>query len=255
MFYVFSKIFWFIVAPLNLFLVVTVLYLMLSFTRYWRISRRVFCIVLALTLVLTLSPVNSVMLSSLESRFPVPGDIKNVTGILLLGANWHPELSHIHGIASITNQPGRLVAFVRLGRQNPGARMVVAAGEIRQDGYLVSDTVKMFANEVGFDNDRIQYNHRGRNTHETIRFAHQLANPLPGDKWILITSASHMPRSVGVARQTGWLVIPYPTDFSASAPIFDVAFRFLNLNASIREWCGLAAYALTGRISEFFPGP
>ena len=41
-------------------------------------------------------------------------------------------------------------------------------------------------------------------------FSTDLAHPQAGDKWLLITSAFHLPRSVGVFEKGGWDVIPYP---------------------------------------------
>ena len=78
--------------------------------------------------------------------------------------------------------------------------------------------------------------------------------------WILVTSAFHMPRSVGVYRQQGINIIPYPVDFKT---IKEVSFNLstspisglVRFDFSLHEWLGLSAYYLTGKTSHFFPAP
>ena len=84
--------------------------------------------------------------------------------------------------------------------------------------------------------------------------------PQPGEVWLLVTSARHMPRSVGVFRQEGWTVVPYPADYVTPRRIgftlgFDVAGGLGALDAAGYEWIGLVYYRLTGRIGMLFPGP
>ena len=61
---------------------------------------------------------------------------------------------------------------------------------------------------------------RARNTLENAEFAKALAVPRPGERWLLVTSAFHMPRSVGLFRKAGFNVEPYPVDWrTKGAPI------------------------------------
>ena len=173
----------------------------------------------------------------------------------MLGAAWNPALTHRHEIAAVSNQPGRLVAFVRLGLLYPDARMIVAAGQMRESGYLNSDTVKMFLDEIGFSLARVEFEEKGRNTDETLKHVVERIKPRPGENWMLISSAFHMPRVIGIARQRDWTVMPYPTDFTATPTGTNLIDRFRVLNTGLREWSGLTAYALTERTSEFFPSP
>ena len=118
-----------------------------------------------------------------------------------------------------------------------------------------------FFTDFGIAPGRILAEDRARNTEENARFSLELAKPQPGATWLLVTSAAHMPRSVGLFRKAGFDVIPWPTDyFTADAPVpsLDLGSAVENIeimNAALREWAGLTAYYLTGKIDEWFPGP
>jgi uncharacterized SAM-binding protein YcdF (DUF218 family) len=70
-----------------------------------------------------------------------------------------------------------------------------------------------------------------------------------------------MPRSVGLFRKAGFAVEPYPVDWRVGTRADLLNFQKLsvdglaNVDVGIREWMGLAAYRLTGKTSEFLPGP
>jgi uncharacterized SAM-binding protein YcdF (DUF218 family) len=74
---------------------------------------------------------------------------------------------------------------------------------------------------------------------------------------VLVTSAFHMPRAVGVFRKLGWQVIPYPVDYYTRGNVTfefqSVGYRLAEVDYVVREWMALAAYHLMGRTSELFP--
>jgi uncharacterized SAM-binding protein YcdF (DUF218 family) len=84
---------------------------------------------------------------------------------------------------------------------------------------------------------------------------------MPGERWLLVTSGWHMPRAIGVFRQAGLPVEPWPVDYRTAGP-WDAARLFNSpaeglrrLDIAVREWIGLLAYRLSGRSSALFPGP
>jgi len=102
---------------------------------------------------------------------------------------------------------------------------------------------------------------RSRNTVENAVFSKAIAQPKSGERWLLVTSAHHLPRAVGVFRKVGFPVEPYPVDWRTRGPK-DVLRPFATLgdglrrsDTAVREWVGLAVYWLTGRTSELFPAP
>ena len=111
-----------------------------------------------------------------------------------------------------------------------------------------------------FDTDRVLFDYQSRNTMVNAQNALQLAKPEKDEKWILITSAWHMARSVGIFRKLGWQVIPYPVDFKTTGKTeFSLFIPSLasvsNISLPIYEWTGILYYWLLGRTSELFPGP
>ncbi len=102
---------------------------------------------------------------------------------------------------------------------------------------------------------------RSRNTIENALLTKQLVQPKPGERWLLVTSASHMPRSVGVFRRAGFPVEAHPVDWrtrgraDAFAPFGTLAAGLARTDTALHEWAGLVGYRLTGRTSELLPGP
>ena len=101
---------------------------------------------------------------------------------------------------------------------------------------------------------------QSRNTYENAAYSFSLIKPQKKEKWVLITSAYHMPRAVGVFRKSGWEVIPYPVDYQTVGPQdYTVYYEgFLNVKdvrVGLHEWLGLFAYWVTDKTNQLFPGP
>ncbi|MBT4260207.1 MAG: YdcF family protein, partial [Nitrospina sp.] len=113
---------------------------------------------------------------------------------------------------------------------------------------------KVFS-QIGLDPERVRFESDSKNTLENALKSYELIKPAPDQRWILVTSAFHMPRSVGLFRKVGWNVIPYPVDFNTTKSIrlkFDLR-EIGRFSQGIREWVGLFIYWAMGRTSELFP--
>jgi len=88
-----------------------------------------------------------------------------------------------------------------------------------------------------------------------------LVHPKPGEKWLLVTSAAHMPRSIGLFRKADFDVIPYPVAFKSTGKdgqwyVPRTAGAALgHIETAVHEYVGLWIYYQTGRIDDLFPGP
>jgi uncharacterized SAM-binding protein YcdF (DUF218 family) len=113
----------------------------------------------------------------------------------------------------------------------------------------------------GIPRKRIELEGKSRNTAENATFSKAMADPKPGERWLLVTSAHHMPRSVGCFRRAGFAVEPYPVDWRTRGavdlitPFGSLAAGLARTDVAAREWAGLVAYWITGKTSEFLPGP
>jgi len=65
----------------------------------------------------------------------------------------------------------------------------------------------------GIAKDRLMMERRSLNTRENAEFTKAMVSPKSGERWLLVTSAHHMPRSVGIFRRVGFEVEPYPVDW------------------------------------------
>ena len=122
-------------------------------------------------------------------------------------------------------------------------------------------TARLFFGQQGLDLRRITFEDRSRNTVENALFSKALVQPKPGERWLLVTSAHHMPRSVGVFRAAGFPVEAFPVDYRTRGAI-DLLRPFSTLgdglrrtDTAMREWVGLLVYRLSGRTEALFPAP
>jgi uncharacterized SAM-binding protein YcdF (DUF218 family) len=101
---------------------------------------------------------------------------------------------------------------------------------------------------------------RSRNTAENAAFTKDLVKPAPGERWLLVTSAQHMPRAVGCFRKVGFQVEAYPVGWHTDRQgLLSVPRAFggglAQFDAAAYEWIGLVAYWITGKTAEFLPSP
>jgi uncharacterized SAM-binding protein YcdF (DUF218 family) len=211
-----------------------------------------------------LSPLGKVLLYPLEQRFPQWDAARGAPdGIIVLGASIEPDLSVAHGTPVVRGAPDRIIAAAALARRYPNARVVFSGGSanlISNDAREADFAGRIFES-LGVDKSRLVMERRSRNTQENAEFSKALVAPKDGERWVLVTSAFHMPRSVGLFRKAGFPVEPYPVDWRVGGrddlmTPSNVAIEGLGrTDLAIREWMGLIAYRLTGRIDELLPGP
>ncbi len=97
---------------------------------------------------------------------------------------------------------------------------------------------------------------RAVSTWDNAVFSAELVRPRPDGRYVVVTSAWHMPRSLAIFRKAGWPeLIPYPVDPMSGADSlrrpFSVAKGLLLADLAAREWSAIGWYALTGRLSGF----
>jgi uncharacterized SAM-binding protein YcdF (DUF218 family) len=174
----------------------------------------------------------------LQTRFPEWRNNSNqpVAGVIVLGGTFSGQKS-----------PGaRVQVAIQLAQRFPSAR-VVFSGMEETAGAAGADAAQMFM-AAGISPDRIMIEGRSSNTAENAAFAQILVQPDKGSRWILVTSAFHMPRAVGAFRAAGFSIEAYPVEYILTPSARDASI-------ALKETIALAYYRLTGRSDALLPGP
>ena len=230
-------------------------------TRFARLGRRLLVALIVLLVMFGFTPLGNFVIYPLESRFS-PWDPSRGApdGIVVLGGPIDPELSAAHGRPAVRSASDRIFAAVELARRYPNARIAFTGGS----GTLISgdareaDYAATLLESLGIAKERLLMERDSRNTFENAEFTKRLVAPKPGERWLLVTSAYHMPRSYGIFRKAGFAVEPYPVDWRVGRLLtFDPlsAENLFRADVAVREWIGLIAYRLAGRTGELLPGP
>jgi uncharacterized SAM-binding protein YcdF (DUF218 family) len=264
MFFMISKTFWLIVSPTTLLMVCGLIGVGLLALTTWRRMATGFMVTSILGfMAFGASPLPFLILRPLEDRFPQLelADTAKVDGVIVLGG----AIGYARDRIKFNEAGARMTETLVLARRFPQARIVFAGGL----GMLVSngirtesDATRRLFGELGFAGERFIYEDRSRNTYENALYTQELIKPKPGERWLIVTSAYHMPRAMGAFRAVGMNPIAYPVDYESEGKAGDYrpriggfahGLRFSTL--ATKEWIGLLAYRVRGYSRSLFPGP
>ncbi|OAP36232.1 YdcF family protein [Sinorhizobium americanum] len=256
-----SKIFWLIAQPLSVAFFSILFGVLLMLARFRR-SGGVFAwlglVVLFLSLFTTAGPY---FLQTLEDRFPRPAPPTEISCIIVLGGAFENVVIASRGGIEFNQAADRFIEAVRLAKANPAARILVSGGDGSISGAYEGDAraSRGFFDAFGIAADRVIREEDSRTTFENARYTKDLLATNGLQRCALVTSAYHMPRSIGLFRANGIEVVPWAADYRTSGKVrlgFD--FTQPSLNAQLattaaKEWTGLLAYYLLGRTQTLLP--
>lgn len=162
----------------------------------------------------------------------------------------------------LTNSAERLSAPLGPLLRFPKARLVFTGGtavELRGSTFTEAGMTERLWREIGFDQGNILYEDHASDTQENAVFTRDLVKPKPGERWLLVTSATHTPRSIGAFRQAGFPVIAYPVKYRTNGRLWSLSMPSNKLRAlqlvdqATHEWLGLAFHWLTAKTDTLFP--
>jgi len=264
MFFYVSKLLGFFMRPSNFIATLCVIGIVLVLFDRRRIGTWLTSLGVLLLIVFGYSPLGNVMLLSLTERFPPWQDNGRAPdGIIVLGGAIDSDASVARHSLELNTAGERVTAMLELARRYPQAKVVFTGGANSlvavspAEAPVAGDLLRRFDSAPA----RILLETESRTTDENAVFTARLVHPKPGERWLLVTSAWHMPRAVGVFRKAGFDVEAYPVDWRTRGWI-DATRTFGSATAglersdvALHEWIGLVSYRLSGRTSELLPGP
>lgn len=261
---VLSKIGWLLVQPISLILIVLVLAFVLVLAGW----RRRAAVLLALgAMFLALSAFTSfgyVLIAPLEATFFRPAQMPaRVDGIIVLGGGMDADVNQVRDGHELNRSGDRFTEALRLALLYPTAKIVITGGSgVFPTGTdTEADAGARFFLDFGIARERLILEDAARNTEENAQLTKALVNPQAGQVWLLVTSAFHMPRSVGLFRAASFDVVPWPTDYfgagndSFALKIEQPAENLSVTTIALREWLGLFVSWITGRTDAPVPAP
>jgi uncharacterized SAM-binding protein YcdF (DUF218 family) len=263
MLFVLSKTLGFFTVPSNILISIGLIGLVMLCTRYRRLASWLIVTSLVLIALVGFSPLGRILTLPLEQRFP-PWDASRGApdGIVVLGGAISPGISRARGVVALNGAAERITVAVELARRYPNARIIFSGGTASLFGGALEAPFAVREFEaLGIARDRITAEEQSRNTIENAVFSRLLAQPKPGEHWLLVTSAIHMPRAIAAFRAADFPVEACPVNWHTRGPIdatvpFDSFIGGLNMtDAAVHEWIGLVAYRLAGKTDELFPAP
>jgi uncharacterized SAM-binding protein YcdF (DUF218 family) len=264
MFFYLSKIFWFFLQPLNFAIFLSLAGLLAMLFGRGRLAVTGVSTAFFILALSAWTSLGALLLGPLEERFQRPASLpERVDGIVVLGGGLEGAVNLARGGYEMNSGGDRFVETAVLARRFPAARILISGGvgTILLQGEGDADTGPRLLAALGVAPERLILENKSRNTAENAQLSRGLANPQPGETWLLVTSAYHMPRSVGLFRKVGFPVVPWPVDYRTSGREGIGFFKdnetdaLQNITIAIREWIGLFAYWLSDRIDSMLPSP
>ena len=220
-------------------------------------GRRVIYAAAVYVLVHLILPIDLWAERPLEERFPPITLPDRIDGIVVLEGGTEAGVLLSRGAFPQDTAVLRLIAAGNLFRRFPNARFI-HSGRLGARAQTTEAVGRAVFGDLGIDPARVTTENKSANTWQNILFSKELAQPKEGENWILVTSAVHMPRAMGVAQHLGWKLIPWPSDYITRKVEFPWMHlpedRMRYLRGALHEWAGLLAYRLAGRTDTLFPG-
>ncbi|WP_237150517.1 YdcF family protein [Polynucleobacter duraquae] len=188
-----------------------------------------------------------------------------VAGIIILGgAIAGGDVAVDRGEISIYSSAERITKAFELIRQYPRHPFIFSgfSSHLVPTGMSEANAFKQLIAEQGLSDQYAHYESQSRNTYENVLYMKPMILELVAinqsnisgaqKPWLLITSASHMYRSLKIFQKQGLAVIPVPVDYQTGRKLNWGSFSLIagaqQWNNVIHEVVGLLAYWITGKI-------
>ncbi len=221
-------------------------------------AKRILAFALFVLLLSGCQPLPDFLIRHLENQYkeiPLKANLSDYYGIVVLGGGMESGLiSNAHSLPQLNGSAERMTATINLIQRHPNLKIVFTGGEsnLLKTGVLETDSSKVFFDSFQVSANRVQYESESRNTYENAIYTKRMVGADSTKKWILITSAWHMPRSMGTFQKQGWNVTAFPVDYYTGEHTpwtnYSIGGGISRWQLALHELVGIAAYRVTGRL-------
>ena len=253
-----SRVLGIITTPSNFLVALLILGTVLLWARRRGLGKGLVLTVSIAFLLIYFLPVDDWVSAPLENRYSRPAAPARVDGAIILGGGESGAIFAARGVPGYSPAEGRLVSGAELARHYPNAKIVYSGGwaPFERGEMPEASVARAIFAEMDVPPSRLILENRSRNTWENFVYSKTLARPRPGETWLLVTSAAHMPRAMGIAAKLHWHVLPWPSDYRTTGKPggtdwnSTIADRLDKIDMAAHEWIGLIAYRLMGRLAD-----
>lgn len=258
-----SKFVWLLLQPLSLAFLLALCGLLAGLMRWHRLRFILSATGILVLFVTLFTTAGTMALQALEARFPRPENEGSPGCILVLGGGFDGDVTRLRGGVALNQGGERYLEALRLALLHPQAKILISGGDGSLTGGYEDDGAiarRMFAG-FGIQADRLITDPQSRNTFENAQNSALLIRQNGLGNCLMITSAFHMPRAVGMMRKAGVSITPWPVDYRTDGETgfhldFTEPMRLAERSSTAwREWLGLLGNFLAGRTETLFPAP
>lgn len=202
---------------------------------------------------------------SLEQQYLPPADWPTADAIVILGAGAEPSIAP-RTLVEVNKSGDREILGAWLYHQGKAGKIVVSGGVVPwvNPAGIPSGAESMaeLLTLLDVPPEAIVLEPASRNTFENAAFTRQVLAETGEQTILLVTSATHMPRSVRLYEAQGFTVIPAAADFQVTDAEWgllftpDIGVQVLNwlpeagylhmTTTALKEYVGLVVYRLQG---------
>lgn len=217
----------------------------------WRSRKRVWWFVLVWAYLMSIPALPDYVGGLLENRYPPIEDLGRYQGYpVVMLSSGSKRLDPERGWVNLLANSGweRLLVSVDTARK-VGGELFIAGGPASDDRReAISITIGRVIETMGMDVAKISLETESINTYENLA---NLESRLRGKPFIMVTSAAHLPRAMGIARKLKLKAIPQPADYLSGRV---VGFKsFVPMLMAVQHWSpilhelvGIIYYKLKG---------
>lgn len=228
--------------------------LVLLFSKRFVLGRKMLAVFTLVFLVINISPLGPWMIMKLENMVTRPSELpKDVDGIIMLGGAFALRETQERGHAVYNKAGPRFLEYVELAHRYPHAKIILTGNAIEAKyGEEILLSLGISKNRLIIDN-----NSRGTEDHPK-----KLENLLDkSKKYMLVTSAFHMPRGLLLFQGSGYNVVPFPVDYQTPGKMSMTSWMAYVLQRLTPmafkqawiEWAGLTTYYVNGLTKTWYP--